>query len=123
MKALSLRQPWAQLILDGKKIYETRTWNTKFRGEFLIHAAKTIDKKSCKHFNIDPDKLITGAIIGKATLVRVISYKTKKEFDKDCDKHYVPKNAEWKNKKCSFVLEKVKPIHCKGKLNFFEVLK
>lgn len=40
MRALSLTQPWAWLVVHGGKDIENRTWNTKFRGEFLIHAAK-----------------------------------------------------------------------------------
>lgn len=40
MKALSLTQPWAWLVVHGGKDIENRKWNTKFRGEFLIHAAK-----------------------------------------------------------------------------------
>lgn len=39
MKALSIRQPWAWLILHGGKDIENRSWNTNFRGRFLIHAA------------------------------------------------------------------------------------
>jgi hypothetical protein len=40
MIALSIRQPWAWLILNAGKGIENRTWPTKFRGRFLIHAAK-----------------------------------------------------------------------------------
>ena len=40
MKCLSVCQPFAELIVQGKKTIELRKWNTKFRGEFLIHAAK-----------------------------------------------------------------------------------
>ena len=43
MKAISLKQPWASLIVSGRKTIELRTWNTKFRGEFYIHASKTTD--------------------------------------------------------------------------------
>ena len=39
MKALSIRQPWAWLILHGGKDIENRTWATKLRGRVLIHAA------------------------------------------------------------------------------------
>lgn len=39
MKTLSLKQPFAELILSGKKKIELRKWNTSFRGEFLIHAS------------------------------------------------------------------------------------
>jgi hypothetical protein len=37
--ALSLRQPWAWAVVHGGKDIENRVWSTKFRGEFLIHAA------------------------------------------------------------------------------------
>jgi len=40
MKALSIRQPWAWLIIHGGKDVENRTWHTKFRGRFLVHASK-----------------------------------------------------------------------------------
>ena len=44
MKALSIRQPWAWLILEApeawRKPVENRTWFTKHRGNLLIHAAK-----------------------------------------------------------------------------------
>ena len=40
MKALSIRQPWASLILKAKKDIENRCWPTKLRGRVLIHAAK-----------------------------------------------------------------------------------
>ena len=40
MKAITLWQPWAQLIVMGAKKIETRGWHTTYRGEILIHAAK-----------------------------------------------------------------------------------
>lgn len=39
MKALSIRQPWAWLIVHAGKDIENRTWHTKHRGRFLVHAA------------------------------------------------------------------------------------
>lgn len=36
MKAISLKQPWANLIASGKKIIETRKWTTKYRGDLII---------------------------------------------------------------------------------------
>ena len=32
MKALSIRQPWAELIMQGRKTLELRTWRTNYRG-------------------------------------------------------------------------------------------
>jgi ASCH domain len=40
MKALSIRQPWANLIASGTKTMETRTWATSYRGELLIVSSK-----------------------------------------------------------------------------------
>lgn len=41
MKALSLKQPWANLILSGEKTIETRKWGTKYRGDIVICSSKT----------------------------------------------------------------------------------
>lgn len=37
---LSIRQPWAWLIVSGAKDIENRDWPTRFRGEFHVHAGK-----------------------------------------------------------------------------------
>jgi hypothetical protein len=38
MKALTVRQPWAQLLVSGAKLHEIRSWQTCYRGPLLIHA-------------------------------------------------------------------------------------
>ena len=38
-RALSVRQPWASLLVAGVKTVETRSWRTRHRGPLLIHAA------------------------------------------------------------------------------------
>lgn len=40
MKALSIRQPWAWLIVNGHKDIENRCWKSGFRGKILVHASK-----------------------------------------------------------------------------------
>ena len=50
MKVLTIKQPWATLIAKGYKEYEFRTWNTKYRGELLIHAGKGVDKEAVERF-------------------------------------------------------------------------
>lgn len=42
-KALSVRQPWAQLIISGMKGVENRSWKTPYRGRLYIHAGKSFD--------------------------------------------------------------------------------
>jgi len=39
MKTLTVKQPWASLIVNGVKDIENRTWRTKYRGRILIHVA------------------------------------------------------------------------------------
>jgi hypothetical protein len=36
MKAISLKQPWANLVASGKKTIETRKWSTNYRGDLVI---------------------------------------------------------------------------------------
>lgn len=62
MKALTLIQPWATLIMLGEKQIETRSWNTKYRGKLAIHAGKKIDK----------DKLFLITLTIKKSLPRTI---------------------------------------------------
>lgn len=40
MRTISLWQPWASLVVIGAKTWETRSWNTSYRGPLAIHAAK-----------------------------------------------------------------------------------
>lgn len=48
MKAITIKQPWATLIALGEKKFETRSWQTKYRGPLAIHAGKSIDKDACE---------------------------------------------------------------------------
>ena len=42
MKAISIRQPWAWLIVHGYQDVENRTWSTKHRGPILIHCHRVV---------------------------------------------------------------------------------
>jgi hypothetical protein len=145
MKALSLKQPWAELVLQGKKKIEIRKWNTHFRGEFLLHASKIPDQDAMKKFgfyqNSEKDKtqirkkpnniphknistpkvsnLPLGSIVGKAVLVEVKNYKNEQDFQKDKSLHLATQEFG----SYGFILknvERLKPIKCKGSLNFWE---
>ncbi len=119
MKALSLKQPWAELILRGRKKIEIRKWNTKFRGDFLIHASKNPDKDAMNSFGFLESDLPCGFIVGKARLVDVKKYQNTEEFNKDKDLHLA--SEEWGN--FGFILENVKRIDklpARGKLGFWD---
>ena len=117
MKALSLKQPYAELILQGKKKIELRKWNTNFRGDFLIHASKIPDKEAMQKFGFK--ELPLGSIVGKANLINVKKYNDKQEHSKDKDLHLA--SDYWGN--YGFMLEKAERINpiipAKGKLGFW----
>lgn len=117
MKALSIKQPYAELILSGKKKIELRKWNTSFRGEFLIHASGKPDEESMKRFGFN--NLTNGAIVGRAKLVDVKHYTGDAGFEKDKNLHLASRG--WGD--FGFVLEnpeRIKPIPAKGNLGFWE---
>lgn len=49
IKAISIKQPWANMIAEGVKTIETRTWATRHRGPLLIVSSKRpkIDPAGC----------------------------------------------------------------------------
>jgi hypothetical protein len=80
MKVLSVRQPWAYLIVAGYKDIENRTWYTGHRGPLLIHASKGVDPenfmpKQRQYIEsagiVIPEDLPRGAIVGSVNLVDV----------------------------------------------------
>jgi hypothetical protein len=122
LKCLSVSQPFADLIISGKKTIELRNWNTNFRGEFLIHSPLKIRTDDVKRLKINK-KFVTGAIIGKAQLYDVKKYNTVKEIKLDQKFHFASK--KFQNKTFGFILKDAKPfripIPLKGQLGFFEV--
>lgn len=81
MKALSVLQPWAFLLVGGEKTVENRTWCLRYRGPLLIHAGKSrrlmndddLDEELADYlFNIDPfpfDHMAFGAVVGRIEVV------------------------------------------------------
>jgi hypothetical protein len=110
MKALSIKQPWAALIVRGEKDVENRTWSTQHRGLILIHASKRICKYGQQLHGL-PRPTACGAIIGVARLV-------------DCRQY--PRKSKWHEEGMwGWYLEQAmligKPIPCRGQLRLFEV--
>ncbi|KSQ21811.1 hypothetical protein APB26_32065 [Pseudomonas aeruginosa] len=89
-KALSIRQPWASMIIHLGKDCENRTWKTRFRGRLLIHASQNRSRQewlSAIHFArligvslemLDQwccfDALPRGGIIGAVDLVDAVDH-------------------------------------------------
>ena len=82
MKALTIKQPWAHLIIHCGKDIENRDWPTRFRGRIAIHASKRVDalERACAYSFIKHErglpielpsnsKLTGGAILGTVEIV------------------------------------------------------
>jgi hypothetical protein len=124
MKCLSLKQPYAELLISGRKTIELRKWNTNFRGQFLVHASKDVNKEKCEFLGIDCNILDIGAILGTAILQDVKEYKNRTEFERDRNRHF----ADFKNfanYHYGFIIRNAKrfrkPFPYLGQLKFFEV--
>lgn len=122
MKCLSIRQPWAWLIVNGHKDIENRTRKTNFRGTILIHAALQPYSKGYLYDRLEADIFAkhhvllppnsqayqrTGGIVGIAEIVDCVTTSSSPWFDGPFG--YVIANAE----PLSFV-------GCKGRLGLFE---
>lgn len=120
MKALSIRQPWAWLILHGGKDVENRDWATKVRGRILIHASKGMtgdDYESACHTAMTANPQIQipmfaalerGGIVGSVEVVGC---------DIECD-------SPWFVGQYGFLLRDprlIRFIPYKGRLGFFDV--
>lgn len=138
MKALTIKQPWASLIVHGIKDIENRTWRTDYRGPLLIHASKTIYGGNLKGFlnkeQLDAvgeeyDEVVreqlthVGAIIGRVDLVDcVVDHESVwAERDEDLFKDFFPNS---KRTVYNWVLANpvqfVKPLPCPGKLSLWD---
>lgn len=72
-RVLTVRDPWAWLLVTGAKPVENRTWSTNYRGPLWIHAAAGFDYDDfdwCQEHGIQlphPDTL-PGGIVGRVDL-------------------------------------------------------
>lgn len=71
MKALTVHQPWAKLIVSGLKRIENRIWPTSHRGPLLIHAGKSRASLGLHETGADPS-LTFGAIVGVVDVVNCV---------------------------------------------------
>lgn len=78
MKALTICQPYAHLVVRGEKLVENREWPTSYRGELVIHAGKSrdwLDDGDENEFSANGDPLVFGAALGTVRLADVLHIK------------------------------------------------
>ncbi len=124
MRTLSVRQPWAWLIVNNFKPLENRTWYTGYRGELLIHAAKgmthyeyedceilveNVNRKTGSNIVLPAfGDLERGGIVGSVDLVGCVDHS----------------DSPWFSGDYGFMLENAKTLPFtpyKGQLGFFDV--
>lgn len=124
MKAISIRQPWAELILQGKKTLELRTWTVGYRGPLAIHASRTIDREACAAYGIDPVQLTTGALVGTVELTAITEL-SKVEFDAHQSDHLATGRFGYTHPMYGWHLLKpqalCKPLPMRGRMGLFNV--
>ena len=139
---LSLRQPWAYVVVHLGKDIENRLWNTSMRGDFLIHASKSMTKDEyygCLEFCrrvMGPSVLSRfpllkalprGGIVGAAKLVDVIDPCADCVCDRDLGLVVTPcgRDHGWHMPwQYGFKLQNIRAspvfVPCNGKLGFFQ---
>ena len=122
MKDLTIKEPWATLIVDGYKKYEFRSWKTNYRGKILIHAGMSLESDTLKRFKNYNLTCSKGAIIGEADLVDCI--KVDEEFINELRKidsvvYALSNHSENYAWKLENVIKYDNPIYVKGKLGLW----
>lgn len=132
MIALSIRQPWAWLIVNGFKDIENRDWPTRYRGRFLVHAGKKLTRKdydearafvsgvSPHAYKALPDfaDFVLGGVVGEARLINCVAESTSPWFTGGAANN-PPGTVSY-----GFVLSHTRPLPFmpyKGRLQFFDV--
>jgi hypothetical protein len=126
--AISVKQPWAALLVAGVKTIEIRSWATRRRGKVLIHAGKVDDDRPEGWDRITTPELrelatLRGGIVGVGELIACKGYATSRAFAADSELHL--NDPGWfKPRLCGFVFRNLKtvPFHpCPGQTLFFKV--
>lgn len=70
--AMSIRQPWLDMIVRGVKTLELRTWTNAMRGQIALHAAKKIDYVTACFYGYEkPWLLPRGKVVALAEIIDV----------------------------------------------------
>ena len=109
MRAITIRQPWAELIVRGEKDVENRSWRTHHRGPLLIHAGARGHWKSFAEHGV-PDDAERSAIIGVVEVVDCTQERTSAWHEEGSWGWYLAGARRFRE-----------PIPMKGRRGLFEV--
>lgn len=108
-KAITIKQPWASLIMAGLKDVENRTWKTNFRGTVAVHAGSGIAKDAMAEHGHLVSQYPAGAIIGTVDIVGCVT-DSASEWAMEGHYHWILANP----RPCA-------PVPASGSLSFWQV--
>jgi hypothetical protein len=121
IRALTIRQPFPELIFRKRKPFEIRSWRTNYRGPLLIHSAAKVKTGCAEESGLNPETLSTSAFVGVAILSDVRPY-TRADSKLLNQRRAI---GGWSPGQFSWVLKKpirfARPIKANGKLGLFTV--
>lgn len=109
MRAITIHQPWAELIVRGEKDVENRSWRTRHRGPLLIHAGARADRGSFQEHGV-PEDVERSAIIGVVEVIDCTQERTSGWHEAGNWGWYLARAKRFP-----------KPIPMKGRRGLFEV--
>lgn len=128
MKALTICQPYAHLIVTGEKRVENRTWPTNYRGPLIIHAGKSREwlegDKDIDLFEQFGELPAFGAIVGQCNLVGCVRAEDIHSGSLDHLYPYLADRAHCNGPWC-WVLDSIvrrdKPLPWRGQQGLFDI--
>lgn len=138
MKGISLTQPWATLVALGEKRIETRGWNTSYRGQIAIAAAKKFPDEAVRLCTREPFRtalgvgyIHTGKIVAVATLRECFRFdpstegKIRSRSTAGTLPRFEADFGDYADGRYGFVFKSLwrlqEPIPCKGALGLWDV--
>lgn len=118
MKALTICQPYAHLIVIGEKRVENREWPTRHRGRIAIHAGKSRSWLTPGNVELHAgrgDPMVFGAVVGTAELVDCLHIDAIEAGD--CAAYpWLPEHPHASGTWCWILdrVERINPIPCSG---------
>jgi hypothetical protein len=96
-RALSIKQPFAEQIMTGKKKWEYRSIPTNIRERVYVYASKSPAKRSeWDDIGFEPGQLPTGVIVGTVEIIgcegKPGNYRWKLNSPKRLERMITPKN-------------------------------
>jgi hypothetical protein len=117
--ALSVQQPWAELLVSGRKSIEIRSWATDYRGRLWLHASSKSSPELERHFGLkDPFK---AGFVGSIQLSAVVPM-TSDRWVQWRSNHL--DEGQYEHGMLAWIMESphrlVTPVRGRGRLRLFE---